>query len=109
MTYPAWFAFHKDKEIHEYPATARVYAALVELQSIFFEPRPIKAWVLAEALGIKKRTVLRSLNILTTKGYIVEHDRDMNNVRRFTVAFIAHPIGAVEPTSAPEGPDSHAA
>lgn len=89
--FPAWFDFHKDKEINKHPAAGRVYAAILGLENILFVPRAVKAWVLAEGLGIRKKSVIRSLNLLVQRGYLIEHERDTNNVRRFTVAGTRHP------------------
>lgn len=85
---PAWFDFHKDRVMQHHPAACTVYASLLSLENILFEARPIKAWVLAEALGMEKETVLKALNLLVDRGYVVEHGRSANNVRVFSVAAI---------------------
>lgn len=87
MTFPAWRAFYRDPVIRRNHAAAQVYAALLGLgDMIMYEPRAVKAWVLAEAEGLKKETVLRALNLLVARGYVIEHARAPNNVRRFTIA-----------------------
>lgn len=83
---PAWFDFHRDRVMQKHPAACTVYATLLSLENILFEPRPIKAWVLAEALEMEKETVLKGLNLLVERGYLVEHARSANNVRVFSVA-----------------------
>jgi hypothetical protein len=86
MVFHAWKEFYRDKAMMKYPAACCVYASMLGLENIFFEPRPIKAWVLAEALEMEKETVLKALNKLVEKGYIIEHARTTNNVRTFTIA-----------------------
>lgn len=86
MSFPAWFEFHKDRVMQKHPEACTVYASILGLDNIIFEPRPIKAWVLAEALQMEKKTVLESLNLLVTRGYLTEHARSANNVRVFSVA-----------------------
>lgn len=88
MTYPAWFDFHRNQAMRRHPACGNVYAAMLCLENVFFEPRAVKAWVLAEALELEKETVLRALNLLVEHGFLVEHARGQNNVRRFTVATV---------------------
>lgn len=88
MTYPAWFDFHKHPVIRRSPACGSVYASMVGLENIFFHPRPVKAWVMAEALQLKKSTVLKALDTLVHHGFLIEHERDEKNVRRFTVALV---------------------
>jgi DNA-binding IclR family transcriptional regulator len=88
VTYPAWFDFHRDRVMVRNPACGAVYAAFVGLKNISMVPRPMKVWVLAEALGLKKSTVSRALDLLVGHGYLVEHERDEKNVRRFTVSIV---------------------
>lgn len=84
VSFPAWFEFHRDKVMQKHPGACTVYAAILGLHRIFFEPRPIKAWVLAEALEMDKGTVLKSLNLLVERGYLRDHGRSQNNVRIFS-------------------------
>jgi hypothetical protein len=86
MTFPAWFAFYRDPAMIRQPSACVVYAALLGIERIFYDPHPVKAWVLADELGLKKGTVLHALDALVAGGYLVEHDRSANNVRTFTVA-----------------------
>lgn len=86
MTYPAWFEFYRDPVIRRHRAACYVYASLLVLDRIFYEPRAVKAWVLAEALQMEKKTILKALNLLVRRGYLVEHDRTQNGVRQFTIA-----------------------
>jgi hypothetical protein len=85
VIFPAWFEFHRDKAMRRSPACGAVYAAMIGLDDIFIVARPIKAWVLAEALEMEKETVLLALDKLVEHGYLQEHERGANNVRRFTV------------------------
>jgi DNA-binding IclR family transcriptional regulator len=86
VSFPAWFQFHRDKVMQKHPAACTVYASILGLDNIFWQPRPIKTWLLAEGLGMRKKTVRQSLNLLVKRGYLVEHPRGDNQVRTFTVA-----------------------
>ena len=86
MTFPAWFELHRDRTMRRHPAAMTIYASLLTLDRILYEPRTVKAWVLAEAEGLEKETVLCAMNLLVERGYLLEHERGPNNVRRFTVA-----------------------
>lgn len=83
--FPAWFDFHRDKTLRRSPACGAIYAAMIGLDDIFIVPRPIKTWVLAEALEMERETVGLALDRLVEHGYLQEHERDEKNVRRFTV------------------------
>ena len=85
MTYPAWFDLMRDATIGRKPVAMRVYAALVAQHDAFFEPQDCKAWAMAELLGVKTDSVLEALNTLVERGYLREHGRNENNVRRFTI------------------------
>lgn len=71
--------------MQKHPSACTVYASILGLDKIMYVPRPIKAWVLAEALGMEKATVLHALNLLVARNYLVEHKRSQNNVRVFSV------------------------
>lgn len=86
MIFHAWKEFYRDKGMMKYPAACYIYASMLGLENIFFEPRPIKTWVLAEALGMERETVIKALNRLVEERYIVEHARTEKNVRTFTIA-----------------------
>lgn len=87
MTYAAWFDLHRDPVIARRPTALRVYAALVGEQRGFYEPCGCKAWAMAAMLDVKTESVLEALNVLVDRGYLVEHDRGENQVRRFTIVF----------------------
>lgn len=86
MTFPAWFDFHKDKVIRRHPIAMCLYAHLVNIPESFFEPQPVKAYVFAEEYNFKKANVLKAMNLLVERGYLIEHAKGMNGVRSFTVA-----------------------
>lgn len=85
MTFPAWFDFARDSVMLRHPATLSVYAHIIERPKSFHDPQEIKVWWLAETLGFEKETVIKALNLLVERGYLVEHSRAQNNIRRFTV------------------------
>lgn len=86
MTFPAWFDFARDPVMLQHPATLAVYGEIVGRPNCFYTPHEVKAWVLADKLGFEKETVLKAFNLLVERGYLVEHSRAQNNIRRFTVA-----------------------
>ena len=86
MTFPAWFDFARDSVMLQHPAALAVYAEVVRRPNCFHSPQEVKAWALAEQLGFEKETVLKAFNLLVDRGYLVEHSRAQNNIRRFTVA-----------------------
>lgn len=88
MTFPAWFSFYRDPVMRRHRACAQVYAALLSLDGIMYEPRAIKAWVLAEAEGLKRGTVHKALRMLVAHGYLREHGRSTHNVRMLTVTTV---------------------
>ena len=48
----------------------------------------VKAWLLAEQLGMGRDSVNGALNLLVDRGYLIDHGRGQNKVRRLTVAII---------------------
>jgi len=85
VTYSAWFELHADDEIARHPTAIRVYAHLLRNESIFFAPQDVKAWLLADTLKTHPDTVNAAIKLLVTRGYVIEHGRGMNNVRRLTI------------------------
>lgn len=88
MTFAAWFELHADDAIVAHPTALRVYALLLRNPKIFTEPQDTKVWWLAEKLNTERETVRKALELLIEHGYVVEHPRGFNNVRRVTVAAI---------------------
>lgn len=88
MTYPAWFELHRDRQILASPAAMTVYAYLVGQQRGFHEVVDVKTWAVGELLHINRKHVGRVLNLLTTRGYLTEHECGLNRVRRFTINYI---------------------
>lgn len=93
MTFAAWFELHADDEIVAHPTALRVYALLLRNSRIFTEPQDTKVWWLADKLGAERETVRRALELLIARGYVVEHERGFNNVRRVTVAVVRQDSG----------------
>jgi hypothetical protein len=88
VTFPAWFDLHKDRIITAKPSAIRVYAHLLENPRCQFEIQDVKAWLIADQLGMARDSVNEALDLLTKRGYIIDHGRGQNNVRRLTVAII---------------------
>ena len=88
MTYPAWFDLHKDPVIAQSPSASRVYAYLLENPRCQFEIQDVKAWLIAEQRGMARDSVNKALDLLVDRGYLIEHGRGQNNVRRLTVAIV---------------------
>lgn len=86
MTFPAWYDLHKDRVIAANPSTIRVYAHLLENPRCTFEIQDVKAWLVAETLGMARNSVNDALDLLINRGYLIDHGRGQNNVRRITVA-----------------------
>lgn len=88
MTFPAWFDLHRDSVIASHPSAGRVYAYLLENPRCQFEIQDVKAWLIAEQRGMARDSVNKALDLLIERGYIIEHGRGQNNVRRLTVAIV---------------------
>lgn len=86
MTFPAWYDLYADTVIARHPTALRVYAQLLRNESIFFEPQVIKAQVLADAVGTNRRRVQEALEMLVSRGYVIEHRRGHYQTRRLTLA-----------------------
>jgi hypothetical protein len=84
--FPALTDFPLDPVIGVHPAAQRIYLRLIALLD-FSAPRDVKAWVLAEELCMKKTTVIHAFTTLVDRGFLIDHGRSMNNVRRFTLAW----------------------
>lgn len=105
MTFPAWFDFTRDPVMLRHPATLAVYAAIIQRPRCFHDPQEVKAWLMADELGFEKETVLKALNLLVERGYLQEHERAQNNIRRFTVAAYGRgetPPPTIEPEIDPQ-------
>lgn len=93
MTFAAWFELHNDDAIVAHPTALRVYALLLRNPKIFTDPQETKVWWLADNLGAKRDTVIHALELLIARGYVVEHARGPNQVRRLTVAVLRSDSG----------------
>lgn len=93
MIYAAWFDLHNDDVVVDHPTAMRVYARLLRNPLIFMQPQDVKAWVLAKEMGVKEHSVGAALRLLIERGYVLEHERGLNRVRRVTLA-IERPEGA---------------
>lgn len=51
-----------------------------------YEPQEVKAWLLAERVKMRKQTVLRALDLMVARGFLLDHGRAENNVRRVSIA-----------------------
>lgn len=89
MTYAAWYELHDDDAVVDHPTALRVYARLLRRgAAIFRTPQAVKIWLLAEQMRAHRESVIVALDLLIRRGYVVEHGREMNNVRRITIAKI---------------------
>jgi hypothetical protein len=86
MIYAAWFDLHNDDIIVDHPTAMRVYARLLRNPLIFMQPQDVKAWALADQMGVDKKSVHAALALLIARGYAIDHGRSLNNVRRLTLA-----------------------
>lgn len=84
--FSAWFALHEDDVIVDHPTAMRVYARLLRNPRIFTEPQDVKAWAMADDLHTHRDRVNAALDLLVERGYVVEHKRGLNQVRRLTLA-----------------------
>jgi hypothetical protein len=88
---PAFAAFDHDPAVGR--LAHRLYRHLQSELLDFREPRPVKVRGLAGTLHAGTSGVMRSLNWLVARGYLVEHDRGSRGIRSFTMAWIAKPSG----------------
>ena len=86
--FAAWFDIHDDAAVVDHPTALRVYARLLRNARIFTEPQDVKAWALAAELRTHRDRVNAALDLLVERGYLVDHERGLNRVRRLTVAIV---------------------
>ena len=86
MIYAAWFDIHNDDVIVAHPTALRVYAHLVRNPTAFMQPHELKIWLIARQLRTNNRRVINALNLLVSRGYVLEHARGDNKARRVTIA-----------------------
>lgn len=86
MIYSAWFDLHNDDVIVAHPTALRVYAVLLRNPLVFMRPQAVKMWLIADQLRVEKKSAIAALNLLVARGYVIEHEREMNNVRTVTLA-----------------------
>jgi DNA-binding MarR family transcriptional regulator len=84
MTFPAWDTFEEDARIKTWHVKVYRYCRRT---LDFREERLAKRDVVADRTGIDKADVTRTLNDLVAWGYLVEHPRDPDGARRFTLAW----------------------
>jgi hypothetical protein len=99
MIYAAWFDLHNDDTIVDHPTAMRVYARLLRNPLIFIKPQDVKAWALAEQMHTHRDRVNAALELLVKRGYVIEHARGTNNVRRLTLAMERTPPPATVPAA----------
>lgn len=83
--FPAFAELMRDPQVAERPAVQRVYVHLTEDPRILYEPRDVKAWLVAQQLGMSRDTVNDALDCLIKMGYLLDHGRGQNNVRRVSI------------------------
>lgn len=82
MIYAAWFDLHNDDVIVAHPTALRVYAHLLRNPLVFMHAQDVKVWLIAERLRTHRNRVSAAIDLLAARGYILEHPRGANNVRR---------------------------
>lgn len=86
MSFPAYESFGRDIEIGY--ARWRVYTYLVHrLPLSHAEPRVVKVWFVAEQIPLARRHVIKALDWLTRRGYVVEHGRASRGERMLSLAW----------------------
>ncbi len=88
MTYPAELQFKRDRALT--PGDRRVYDYLSTVLD-FVEVRSVKIQMHARAMGLKRETLMRSIDCLVRIGYLIDQPRGQRNVRRLTLAWSVNP------------------
>jgi hypothetical protein len=84
MTFPAWDAFDGDPRVKtRHVKVYRYCRATLDFREVRFAKREN----VAEKTGIHQADVTRALTALVQWGYLIEHPRDTNGLRRFTLAW----------------------
>lgn len=98
MTFPAWDAFDGDGRIR----TRHVKVYRYCRQTLDFrEIRMAKREQVSLKTGVHQSDVTRTLTALVQWGYLVEHERDEDGARRFTLAW-SRGGGKTPPTESAE-------
>jgi hypothetical protein len=98
VTFPALLALATDPVIATHPTAQRVYLHILSMLD-FAEPRDVKAWLIADQLKVRKQTVMASFDILVERGFLTDHGRSLNSVRRFTLTL--NPVPQASQRTAP--------
>ena len=102
VTFPALLALATDPVIATHPIAQRVYLHVLATLD-FSEPRDVKGWLVAEQLKVRAQTVNSSFDTRVERGFLTDHGRSVNNVRRFTLAWAQSGI-ALQRTTPNGGP-----
>lgn len=87
MTLPAIYDLLADDRVSR--TAHKVYVRLLQTHPrILSEPTEVKAWALARQLGTHRDRVNEAIERLLERGYLIDHGRGTNNVRRITVAVV---------------------
>lgn len=86
--YPAWFDVHQDTEVAKRPTALRVYAYLLRDPRALFHPVPFKVEIVAAQLRTHRDRITEAVELLLSRGYVLDHGRGSNNVRRLTIALV---------------------
>lgn len=82
--FPAELAMKRDRAIP--PSARRVYDYLLTALD-FTQIRPAKEDVHAPLAGVDPKTFRAGVTLLIDRGYLIDHGREMHNVRRLTLAW----------------------
>lgn len=87
MTFPAWFAFHRDPLLRRHTVAQTLYAEMLIRPDSLSIPVEVKGWAWAKLLGVDRANLVRALNLLVERGYLIEAAKVRpKDPRRFTVA-----------------------
>lgn len=95
--FPALEPLPLDPVVAAHPVALRAYLRLL-WQLDFSEPRPVKAWGLAEELCVRPQTASRAMDVLVRRGYLKDHGRGPKRVRLFTLVWSKERSLALERT-----------
>lgn len=84
MTFPAEQTFKRDTTLS--PSARRVYDYLTTTLD-FRQPRRVKVQIECAEIATDRETFSVALNALVSAGYLIEYEREANNIRVFTLAW----------------------
>lgn len=84
MTFPAWDTFDGDRRVKgRHIKVYRWCRSFLDFREIRYAPRE----TVSMYTGVDQADITRVLNALVAWGYLVEHERDADGARRFTLTW----------------------